>query len=98
MSVPKIDRAVVLHVAELASLSLSDQEADRFAADLASIVGYVEQLDQLDTRAIPPTAHVQLDHAPLRADEPRAGLSHDEAVAQAPRVEHGGFAVPAFVE
>jgi aspartyl-tRNA(Asn)/glutamyl-tRNA(Gln) amidotransferase subunit C len=95
---PKVDRALVLHVAKLACLSLSDLEADRFAGELSRIVQYVEQLDFLDTQDVPPTAHVQLDRSPWRDDEPVPGLSHDDALAQAPRVEHGGFAVPTFVE
>jgi aspartyl-tRNA(Asn)/glutamyl-tRNA(Gln) amidotransferase subunit C len=98
MAGPAIDRALVLHVAKLASLSLSDSEADRLAGELAKIVGYVAQLDALDTRDVPPTAHVQIDRTPWRQDEPRPGLSHEDALAQAPRVEGDGFAVPAFVE
>jgi aspartyl-tRNA(Asn)/glutamyl-tRNA(Gln) amidotransferase subunit C len=98
MPAPKVDRALVLHVAKLASLSLSDAEADRFAAELARIVGYVEQLESLDTKDVPPTAHVQLDRTSWRADELGPCLSHEEALAQAPQVEAGGFAVPTFVE
>ena len=98
MAAPKVDRALVLRVAKLACLSLSDAEADRFAGELARIVDHVEQLDLLDTRDVPATAHVQLDRAAWRNDEPIAGLSHDEALAQAPRTERGGFAVPAFIE
>jgi aspartyl-tRNA(Asn)/glutamyl-tRNA(Gln) amidotransferase subunit C len=94
----KIDRSVVLHVAKLAALSLSDSEVDRFSAELGRIVGYVEQLDGLDTRDVPPTAHVQLDRLPVRPDEPMPCLSRDEVLAQAPAVERDGFAVPAFVE
>jgi aspartyl-tRNA(Asn)/glutamyl-tRNA(Gln) amidotransferase subunit C len=98
MPAPKVDRALVLHVAKLASLSLADAEVDRFTSELAKIVGYVEQLDALDTRDVPATAHIQLDRLPWRADEPRPCLSHGDALAQAPRVEGEGFAVPAFVE
>jgi len=98
MAGPAIDRALVLHVAKLASLSLSDADADRLAGELAKIVGYVAQLDALDTRDVPPTAHLQIDRTPWRQDEPRPGLSHEDALAQAPRVEGDGFAVPAFVE
>ena len=61
MPAPKVDRALVLHVAKLASLSLADAEVDRFTTELANIVGYVEQLDALDTRDVPATAHVQLE-------------------------------------
>jgi len=98
MSALKVDRALVLHVAKLASLSLSDADTDRLASELARIVEYVEQLDELDTSDVPPTAHVALDHTPLREDEPRPGLSHDDALAQAPRTDLGGFAVPNFLE
>jgi aspartyl-tRNA(Asn)/glutamyl-tRNA(Gln) amidotransferase subunit C len=98
MPAPKVDRALVLHVAKLASLSLSGPEVETLAHELAGIVGYVELLDQLDTRDVPPTAHMQLDRLPLRDDEPQPCLSHDEALAQAPRVERGGFAVPTFIE
>jgi aspartyl-tRNA(Asn)/glutamyl-tRNA(Gln) amidotransferase subunit C len=98
MSAPRIDRAMVHHVAKLASLSLPDAEADRFAAELARIVSYVEQLATVDAEDVPPTAHVQLDRAPWRDDRVEPGLGHDEALAQAPCVEQGGFAVPTFVE
>ncbi len=98
MAGPNIDAAVVRHVAKLSSLSLTDDEAARFAGELAKIVEYVAQLDALDTSGVPPTAHVQLDRMPLRPDEPREGLTHEEALAQAPRVEGEGFAVPAFVD
>jgi aspartyl-tRNA(Asn)/glutamyl-tRNA(Gln) amidotransferase subunit C len=88
----------VQHVAKLALLSLSEAEAQRFALELAAIVAYVAQLDELDTREVPPTAHVALDRMPLRADDPQPCLSHEDALAQAPSVDEGGFAVPAFVE
>lgn len=98
MASPKIDRDVVLHVAKLASLSLSEAEVDRFAGELARIVAHVEQLDALDTRDVPPTAHVQVERIPLRRDEVTPGLSREEALSQAPQVEADGFAVPAFLE
>jgi aspartyl-tRNA(Asn)/glutamyl-tRNA(Gln) amidotransferase subunit C len=95
---PKIDRELVLHVAKLASLSLGEAEVERFAGELARIVGYVEQLETLDTQDIPPTAHVQVERIPLRRDDVTPGLSHDEALDQAPQIEAEGFAVPAFLE
>jgi aspartyl-tRNA(Asn)/glutamyl-tRNA(Gln) amidotransferase subunit C len=86
------------HVARLASLSLSDEEAARFGGDLAKILAYVAQLDELDTTEVPPTAHIQLDRLPVRDDELRPCLSHEDALAQAPSVDGEGFAVPTFVE
>jgi aspartyl-tRNA(Asn)/glutamyl-tRNA(Gln) amidotransferase subunit C len=98
MPSPNVDRALVLHVARLASLSLADSEVVRFAAELGRIVAYVEQLDALDTRDVPPTAHVQIERMGLRRDEEAPSLSRAEVLSQAPQVEGEGFAVPGFVE
>jgi aspartyl-tRNA(Asn)/glutamyl-tRNA(Gln) amidotransferase subunit C len=68
------------------------------ALELSAIVGYVKKLDELDTADVPPTAHVRLARTALRSDEPREGLSHDDALAEAPRALSDGFAVPAFVD
>jgi aspartyl-tRNA(Asn)/glutamyl-tRNA(Gln) amidotransferase subunit C len=98
MPAPKIDRTLIQHVAKLANLSLSDTAIDRFASELDRIVGYIEQLDSLDTRDVPPTANVSVDRAPGRPDEVILGLNRDEVLGQAPQVEGDGFGVPAFVE
>jgi aspartyl-tRNA(Asn)/glutamyl-tRNA(Gln) amidotransferase subunit C len=96
-----MDRALVLHVAKLASLSLSDTEADRLTGELGKIVSYIAQLEELDTRGVEPSGHARQGHpdaSAWRKDEPRPCLSRDEALAQAPSVEGDGFSVPAFVE
>jgi aspartyl-tRNA(Asn)/glutamyl-tRNA(Gln) amidotransferase subunit C len=98
MASPKVDRALVQHVAKLSSLSIGESEADKLAVELAKIVQYVAQLEELDVAEVPPTAHVQIERMPLRADEPRPCLSREEALAGAPRVENDGFAVTSFVE
>ena len=67
-------------------------------AELSAIVGYVQKLDELDTSLVPPTAQVQVERVALRADVPEPSLPHDEALAEAPRVAHDGFAVPGFVD
>jgi aspartyl-tRNA(Asn)/glutamyl-tRNA(Gln) amidotransferase subunit C len=89
----------IAHLAELACLSLTDDEATALAKDLDAIVRYVEELGQLDTEGVPPTSHVRVQRGEaLREDVPGPCLSHDEALAQAPRTAEGGFAVPVFVE
>jgi aspartyl-tRNA(Asn)/glutamyl-tRNA(Gln) amidotransferase subunit C len=92
-----IDRARVLHVAKLAQLSLDDAEAEAMAGELSRIVLYVAQLDELDTQDVPPTTHLS-PHTPLRPDEPVPSLSHEDAMANAPRTSAGGFAVPHFLD
>jgi aspartyl-tRNA(Asn)/glutamyl-tRNA(Gln) amidotransferase subunit C len=95
---PKLTEADVRHVAKLARLDLESDEVAKMASELSAIVGYVQKLGELDTTDVPPTAHVHVDRLALRADEPRPSLPHDEALSDAPRVAHDGFAVPGFVD
>jgi aspartyl-tRNA(Asn)/glutamyl-tRNA(Gln) amidotransferase subunit C len=93
-----IKRETVVHVAELAALSLTEAEVDELARDLAAIVAYVEQLDHVDTEGVSPAmSGMGVSQAGFRSDEPQPGLSHEDALASAPRTEGGGFAVPPFV-
>ena len=93
-----LTEADVLKVAKLARLELEPQEVGRMTAELSAIVGYVQKLSQADTTDVPPTSQVHVERLALREDSPRPGLSHDDAVAEAPRAAHDGFAVPGFVD
>lgn len=93
-----ITRETVLHVAHLARLDLSDEEAARMERDLSNILEYVETLGELDTSGVAETAHVAVDAAPLRADEVVPGVPTEVALSESPRTAGGGFAVPAFVD
>jgi aspartyl-tRNA(Asn)/glutamyl-tRNA(Gln) amidotransferase subunit C len=92
------DRSTVEHVAKLAALSLSSEEAERFTHELAAIVAHVDELAALDTSEVPPTYQVCVPKSGLRPDVVAPSLSNEEALSQAPRQGHGGFAVPVFVE
>lgn len=95
-----MDRAQIRHVAALAELELTEEEETRLATEIGRIVAYVAELEKLDTSNVPADGTMQVtgDAAPLRPDEPRPGLSHEDALAAAPRAAHGGFSVPTFVE
>jgi aspartyl-tRNA(Asn)/glutamyl-tRNA(Gln) amidotransferase subunit C len=88
----------VKKIAALAHLELTGDEAERMTRELARVLAYVRQLEEVDVSAVPPTAHVQIERLPLRADDPRASLAHELALREAPVVSQDGFAVPAFVE
>lgn len=92
-----IDEKEVARVAELACLSLTPEETKHMAKDLERIVAYVEELGQLDTSNVPPTSHVLMGKTAWRQDSVEPGVTHEDALAQAPRSSQGGFAVPAYV-
>ncbi len=94
----KITRGEVKNVARLARLALADEELDRLTGEMDAILGYVEQLNALDTDDIIPMAHaVPLENA-FRADEVTASLGTDKALANAPDPSDGCFGVPKVIE
>lgn len=95
---PPITIEEAQRIARLAHLELAPDELERLTRDLASILGYVRQLGELDLAGVEPTAHVQLERLSLREDEPISSLPRDLALREAPRVAMDGFAVPAFVD
>ena len=89
-----ISRDEVLHVARLARLALSDEEIDRLGAQLNAILEAVGKVSELDLADVEPTAH-PLDLVNVWADdEPRASLTVEDALANAPDREAGFFRVP----
>jgi aspartyl-tRNA(Asn)/glutamyl-tRNA(Gln) amidotransferase subunit C len=89
-----ISREDVLHVATLSRLALTDEEADRYAGELSSVLDHIAMISTLDLDGVAPTAHVvQVDNA-LRADEPRESLPRHVLLDEAPAVADGGFLVP----
>ena len=89
-----IDRAQVLHVALLARLRLSEEEVDRMAGEMSTILEHVETMNELDLEGVEPTSHVVELQNVLREDVPRPCLPRERALEQAPDVADGGFRVP----
>ncbi|MET9021119.1 Asp-tRNA(Asn)/Glu-tRNA(Gln) amidotransferase subunit GatC [Actinopolymorpha sp. NPDC004070] len=97
---PAITREEVAHLARLARIELTDDELDHYAGQLGVILESVAQVGQVAAEDIPPTSHpVPLTNV-FRADEPRPGLTAEEALAGAPvvdgepAVEDNRFRVP----
>jgi aspartyl-tRNA(Asn)/glutamyl-tRNA(Gln) amidotransferase subunit C len=88
----------VNYVAHLARLSLSPEEAHRFGAQLANVLGYIEKLKEVDVSGIEPTAHAFLLVNITRPDEVGPSLDHEAAMRNAPAKANGLFMVPKIVE
>ncbi|MCW3005847.1 MAG: gatC [Solirubrobacterales bacterium] len=89
-----IDREQVLHVARLARLQLTDDEVERMAGELSSILGHIETISGLDLDGVEPTSHVVEVSNALRPDVPRPSLDREVALSQAPARTADGFLVP----
>jgi aspartyl-tRNA(Asn)/glutamyl-tRNA(Gln) amidotransferase subunit C len=97
----KITNEEVQRVAELASLALRDDEVERMAKDLSSILSHIDKLNELDTSGVAPMAQVLFElreTATLREDRERPSLTNAEALANAPVSGSGYFKVPRVIE
>jgi len=88
----------VRHLAKLANLSLSPEEAVRMATELEAIVGYVAQLQAVDTTGVEPIANVMGLSNVSRPDVAGAMLSQKQVLANAPQKNEVAFLVPKVVE
>jgi len=97
----RITSEEVRRVAELAALALRDDEVERMAKDLDSILSHIDKLNELDTAGVEPMAQVLFESeetATLREDQERPSLSNSEALANAPVSGGGYFKVPRVIE
>lgn len=90
----ELSRDEVAHVARLARLELSEEELDRYAAQLSDVLEHMEAVRRLDTSAVPPTAHALALVNVLREDLVAPSLPREEVLAAAPAAEEGRFRVP----
>ena len=93
-----ITRDEVQRVAALARLSLAEDALERMASELDAILGYVETLQRVDTREVPPMAHVLPLETPVREDQAAPPMDPSEAVSNAPASDGTAFAVPKVIE
>ena len=91
-----VDKEWVRRIAHLARLKLEPEEEERLAGDLAQILEFVKQLDELDTEGVKP--FTSPEPTPMREDEPGVSLEREKALMNAPEREGGFFVVPRIVE
>jgi len=91
--------ADVERIAALAHLELTDSEKTLFTKQLADVLAYAEQVQQIDTSGVPATAQVQGAEGHERSDEPIESLSTEEMLANAPdgALDAGLFRVPRVI-
>jgi aspartyl-tRNA(Asn)/glutamyl-tRNA(Gln) amidotransferase subunit C len=88
----------VRHIAKLARIAMSDEEIARLAPELNAIIGWVEQLGEVDTDGVEPLTAVIDQKLRLRDDEVTVGDIRADVLANAPDAQHGFFAVPKVIE
>ena len=88
----------VRHIAKLARIAMSDGEIEALVPELNNILGWVDQLSQVNTDGVEPLTAVIANTLRLREDVVTDGNVRDAVLANAPSAEHGFFAVPKVIE
>ena len=94
----EISKEQVEHVAKLARLEVSENEKAMFARQLSAILTYMDQLKEVDTEGVEPTATVLPTENVFREDEVKPSLTQERALANAPDQADGFFRVPKILE
>lgn len=93
-----IDLQTVKKIASLSRISMTDAEVEAMAPELNNILGWVEQLGEVDVTGVEPMTAVIPNAQRLRDDVVTDGDVRDKVLANAPQAEHGFFAVPKVIE
>lgn len=88
----------VKHVANLARLAISEEEAEKFQKQLDAIISFAELLNEVDTEEIEPTSHVLDMKNIMREDIAQKGLPVEEVLKNAPDHQDGQVKVPSIIE
>lgn len=94
MNAPHLD---VRYVADLVRLRLTEEEVAEFQPQLDHVLSYIEQLNEVNTDGIEPTAHASAVYNVFRPDAARDCFTQEQAVANAPHSGSGLFLVPKVV-
>lgn len=93
-----ISKEEILKVAQLAKLEFSEKELEKFDKDLNKILGYIEQLEEVDTTGIETLDSINPTRNILRIDENIPSLSKEQSLQNAPELQDGFFKVPKVVQ
>ena len=93
-----VDTKTVRHIAKLARLQMSDDEVEALVPELNNILGWIEQLGEVNTDGVEPLTAVIDQKLRLREDVVNDGNCREAVLANAPDAQHGFFAVPKVIE
>ena len=93
-----VDKETVKKIASLSRSAVTEAEADALVPELNNILGWVEQLGEVDCSKVEPMTAVIPNKLRLRDDEVTDGNVRDKVLANAPVAEHGFFGVPKVIE
>jgi aspartyl-tRNA(Asn)/glutamyl-tRNA(Gln) amidotransferase subunit C len=95
----QIDNTLLTKLEKLSDLRIDDSKKEEVMGQLSEILGYIDNLSELDTDALSPSFSTLKGGTPLREDSPRAASTvAEDILAHAPQAKDDFFIVPAIIE
>ena len=94
----KISKEQILHTADLATLTISEEEAEMYSTQLTEIITFTEKIQNINTDGVKPTIYGSNNDNILREDKAERTITQEEALKNAPSKEDGQFKVPSIME
>ncbi len=94
----KITKEDIIRTADLARLSITDQEADMYSGDLTDILNFIEKINDINTDDVAPTTHGNVEKNVWRSDIPLKTITREDALANAPDHENNQFKVLPIID
>lgn len=94
----KITKEQVLHTANLATLAISEEEAEMYSSQLTEIITFTEKIQNINTDGVERTIYGNANDNVLREDKAVRTITQEEALKNAPSKEDGQFKVPSIME
>ena len=93
-----LDKATVAHIAALARIRVAEEDLNGLAQELSNILGWIEQLNAVDTSGVPPMSRAADQKLRWREDKVTDGSIAEKVLANAPAAKDGFFTVPKVIE
>lgn len=93
-----INDSVILRLEKLAKLKLSERERIKMSQDLSKMIGMIDKISEVNTDQVEPLVYMHEEKTVLRVDRVTNMLDKAEALANAPKVVQGQFAVPKVID
>lgn len=92
-----IDKEQIKHIADLANLTISDDELEKYTQEMSSIVGFANELNELDTENVEITTSILGEYNIFREDELKESFDNSELLKNAPESQDGMFKIPKVI-
>ena len=92
-----IDKEQIKHIADLANLTISDDELEKYTQEMSSIVGFANELNELDTENVEITTSILGEYNIFREDELKQSFDNSELLKNAPESQDGMFKIPKVI-